>query len=287
MVLQVENLNKSFRHPWTLQLIPVLKNLSFEISQKSVVGFLGSNGAGKTTTIKCILGLLKPDSGQIRIFNQEHNKKDVRKDIGFLPERPYFYSHLTATEFLRFYAQLSLSGTSQELKIKIDDLLKMVGLSHAKDMFLRQFSKGMLQRIGMAQAIVHQPRFLILDEPLSGLDPDGRMQMSEVIAQVCELGTTVFFSSHLLDDVDRLCQDLVVIRKGELVYSGPKEKFLYRGEDRFHITYQKQGQYFEEDLETRAVLQKKIDELRAQGAELLGIRASKSSLEEAFREVNQ
>lgn len=287
MILEVQNLKKSFRHPWTLQPIPVIKDLSFQIPEKTIVGFLGSNGAGKTTTIKCILNLLTYNSGDIQILGQHHNSSSVRKQIGFLPERPYFYNYLTAEEFLKFYGQLSLSVPAKTLKNRIDELLEMVGLAHAKKQFLREFSKGMLQRVGMAQAIIHQPKLLILDEPLAGLDPDGRMQMSKVIRQIRDMGTTVFFSSHLLDDVDRLCQHLVVIRKGELAYSGEKEGFVYSKNQSFHITYQLEDKYYEEDVENLGSLQKRIDELRGGQAHLLDIRSNKPNLEEAFREINQ
>ncbi len=285
MILTVRNLNKDFRHPWNLKKIPVLKDVSFSIEKKSIVGFLGANGAGKTTTIKCLLGLLKYNSGEIKLFNQDHLDNQSRMKIGYLPERPFFYTYLTAYEFLKFYGQLSGMNSLKELNKRIDYLLELVGLSHAKDLFLTQFSKGMLQRIGMAQALVHKPQLLILDEPLSGLDPDGRRQLVNIIQNAFdEEGSTIFFSSHLLDDIDRLCQSLVVIKKGEVKFSGLKEDFVIQGARAFMVQYQ-----INEKIEFKKVnsfdqLQIEIDQVRSQGHPILSIEQERMSLDRAFKE---
>ncbi|MCB0378893.1 MAG: ABC transporter ATP-binding protein [Bdellovibrionales bacterium] len=287
MVLEVNNLNKNFRHPWNLQKIPVLKDVSFSVPEKSVVGFLGSNGAGKTTTIKCILGILHKTSGDIKILGKDHADISVRKHIGYLPERPYFYNYLTAHEFLKFYGQLSLGIDSKNLENKIDELLGLVGLTHAKNSMLKSFSKGMLQRIGIAQALIHNPKLLILDEPLSGLDPDGRSQMAAVINNARDQGATIFFSSHLLDDVDRLCKDLVVIKDGQVRFCGPKEKFVSRQGRTYQLFYSDQGKEIIESVESLELLQSKIDSLRKQNKLISRVETERISLEEAFRELNR
>ncbi len=284
MILEVQNLNKSFRHPWSLQKIQVLFDVNFRIEKKSIVGFLGGNGAGKTTSIKCLIGLLSYQSGALKIFGKNHLEKAVKKEIGYLPERPYFYNYLSAEEFLRFYGQLSgMSGKA--LSIRIGELLELVGLSHARHMFLTQFSKGMLQRIGMAQALIHKPRLLILDEPLSGLDPDGRRQLVSIIQNTfTEEDTTIFFSSHLLDDVDRLCQDLVLIKNGRVHYNGPKSDFVDRGKRGYLIRHSFASKTAVESVSELSALQLKIDQLREDGHQILNIEQEKISLDEAFKE---
>ncbi len=283
MILTVKNLNKDFRHPWTLKKIPVLKDVSFSIEKKSIVGFLGSNGAGKTTTIKCLLGLLKYQSGEIKLFNQDHLDNKSRMKLGYLPERPFFYTYLTAYEFLKFYGQLSGMNSMLELNKRIDYLLELVGLAHAKDLFLTQFSKGMLQRIGLAQSLIHKPQLLILDEPLSGLDPDGRRQLVRIIQNAFdEEGSTIFFSSHLLDDIDRLCQRLVVIKKGEVKFSGLKEDFVNQGVRSFMIQYQMGDKIEFKKAESIENLQVEIDQVRSKGLPILSIEHERVSLDRAF-----
>ncbi len=286
MVLEVKNLNKSFRHPWKLQKIQVLKDVNFQVPEKSIVGFLGSNGAGKTTSIKCLLGLLTYDTGSLTVFGKNHLDKSVKKNIGYLPERPFFYNYLTAEEFLTFYGELS--GLSHKpLQKRIDELLELVGLSHAKKLYLKQFSKGMLQRVGMAQALIHRPKLLILDEPLSGLDPDGRRQLVKIIQNAFDNeGASIFFSSHLLDDIDRLCQGLVVIKKGVVEFCGKKSTFVDRGERKYVLTYLKSGERLVQKVDNTNDLQLEIDKIRGQGFEITGVEQEKVSLDRAFKEFH-
>lgn len=285
MILQVQGLNKSFRHPWNLQKIQVLKNVSFQIEKPSIVGFLGANGAGKTTTIKCLLGLLRYQEGELKIFGEPHLAKSVKQNLGYLPERPFFYTYLTAFEFLKFYGQLSGIQSKLELEKRIDALLEIVGMTHAKNLFLNQFSKGMLQRVGMAQALIHRPKLLILDEPLSGLDPDGRRQLVKIIQDAFdEEKATIFFSSHLLDDVDRICQGLVVIKKGEVKFSGMKADFVNKGAPAYTIRFQKQNSQQTATAQNLADLQIEIDKIRGSGQQILAIEQEKMSLDRAFND---
>jgi ABC-2 type transport system ATP-binding protein len=284
MIVSVKNLNKSFRHPWSLKKIQVLKDVSFSIEEKSIVGFLGANGSGKTTSIKCLLGLLKYESGDLKLFGKDHLVNSVKKNIGYLPERPFFYSYLTAEDFLKFYGQLSGMHNKLELNKRIDYLLELVGLTHAKKKFLKQFSKGMLQRVGMAQALIHKPKLLILDEPLSGLDPDGRRQLVSIIQNTFdEEETTIFFSSHLLDDIDRLCQRLVVIKGGEVKFNGAKSDFVSTGSRAFLVQYQSGLEIINSKIDNIEVLQKEIDKIRGAGNNIISIEQEKMSLDLAFK----
>jgi len=284
MILKVDKLNKSFRHPWSLKSIQVLFDVSFQIEKKSIVGFLGANGTGKTTSIKCLIGLLTYSSGNLEIFGENHLSKSVKKRLGYLPERPYFYNYLTGEEFLTFYGQLS-GMRGKELEMRISQLLELVGLKHARKLYLKQYSKGMLQRVGMAQALIHKPELLILDEPLSGLDPDGRRQLVSIIQNAFdEEDTTIFFSSHLLDDIDRLCQDLVVINGGRIRFNGRKDDFVDLGPRHYVIRYHRNNQAESVNIANVEELQKNIDKIRGQGLEIYSVEQEKVSLDRAFKE---
>ncbi len=245
---------------------------------------MGANGAGKTTSLKCLLGLLTYDTGDIKVFGDHHLSNKVKQQIGFLPERPFFYSYLTAQDFLTFYGELSGMKNKAELNKRIDHLLELVGLSHAKNMFLKQFSKGMLQRVGMAQALIHKPKLLILDEPLSGLDPDGRRQLVSIIQNTFdEEDTTIFFSSHLLDDIDRLCRDLVVIKHGVVHFNGEKKDFVSQGKRSYVLRFEEQSDVKTLKIDNIESLQAEIDRIRASGRPIVGVEEEKMSLDKAFK----
>lgn len=219
--IEVKNLNKSFKKSFYQKEKLVLNNVTFKIPSNKTTGFVGNNGSGKTTSIKCLLEFIFKNSGEVHFFGQVLNS-EIKKKIGYLPERPYLYEFLTAREFLEFH--LSLSQTSEKLssavvREKIDKVLKKVDLLEAKDKTLRSFSKGMLQRVGLAQALIHEPELLILDEPMSGLDPDGRLMVKDILKEEKKKGLSIFFSSHLLQDMEELCDYLVVIHKGEIIYN--------------------------------------------------------------------
>ncbi len=189
--------------------------LHLSIEEGEVFGFLGPNGAGKTTTLKMLMGLVAPSNGSARILGLDVNDPRVKAQIGFLPEQPYFYDHLTAHELLNYYGQLS-GMPSAGRNDKVDAMLQRVGLHDVKRLPLRKFSKGMLQRVGIAQAILHDPKIVFLDEPMSGLDPMGRREVRDLIDQLNKDGKTVFFSTHILSDAEALCDRVAVINKGEL-----------------------------------------------------------------------
>lgn len=283
-VLKVTELRKSYKKGFIPKRQEVLKGISFTVEPGVITGFLGGNGAGKTTTMKCLLGLAFPDSGKIEFFGGQALCSVVKKRIGFLPERPYFYDYLTGEEFLRFYSALTGRVSSKQLRSRIDYLLNKVDLMHAKDKKLKDYSKGMLQKIGLAQALIHEPEFIILDEPMSGLDPDGRMYISDIISETAKEGTGVFFSSHLLHDVERLCKKLVIIKDGIVRYEGDTEGLLEQMGNASVITYLENHKKITERVESIEDLQKKLDELRKSHSSILEIRQDRS-LEQAFTKI--
>ena len=223
--IRIENLKKSFRLGFIPKTKEILKGISLSVKEGEIFGYLGPNGAGKTTTIKCLLGLIFPDAGTIEIFGQPHLSARARQVLGFLPENPYFYDYLTAREFLAFYADLF--GLGRDVKEeRIGRLLKLVGLERAADLRLRKFSRGMLQRIGLAQALINDPKLVILDEPLGGLDPLGRKEIRDIIVRFKQEGKTVFFTSHILQDIEMICDHVAIIVGGRVVKQGPLQDLV-------------------------------------------------------------
>lgn len=283
-VIRVENLRKSYRSGFYLRPTEVLKGVSFTVNSGSITGFLGGNGAGKTTTMKCLLGLCFPDSGTIEYFGEPQLSNSVKSRIGFLPEHPYFYSYLTGKEFLIFYGQISTRLSKKSLIERIEKLLKRVDLYHARDVRLRGYSKGMLQKIGLAQALIHEPEFVILDEPMSGLDPDGRMAMAQLIQETASQGHAVFFSSHLLHDVQRLCEKLVILSGGVVVFEGPQEELLANMTEGYEVTIARDGKTTRHKLSDASTLQSFLAAAIQKNDSILEVRPLRGSLEEAFIE---
>ncbi len=222
--LVVQNLNKVFKGGLFEKDKSVLKNVSFKVEKGVTTGFVGVNGSGKTTSLKCVLGFIHPTSGGVHFFDNQILNSEIKNKIGYMPERPYFYEFLKAEEFLKFH--WDLGGGGRGFDEACVEVLSRVNLLSSKKTVLRQFSKGMLQRVGLAQAIIKKPDFLILDEPMSGLDPDGRFLIKKIIKEEQSRGTTIFFSSHLLHDMEELCRDIVVIDQGQIIYQGELKKFL-------------------------------------------------------------
>ena len=238
-VVQTWDLSKFYRAGfWMNQKILSLKNCNLTIYPGETFGLLGQNGAGKTTLIKTLLGIVKPTSGRGVIFGRPLGDRAVRERIGYLPENAYFYDYLTGWECLEFAANLfQIPGEVREHRII--DLLDLVGLdkSSAKNKQMRQYSKGMLQRIGMAQALINDPELLLLDEPMSGLDPLGRYQMREIILSLKKQGKTIFFNSHILADVEKICDRVAILARGEIIASGTIKELIGTAE-----TYHVKGQ---------------------------------------------
>ncbi len=217
--IEIAGLYKSFKSEFLRKNKEILKGISFNVEEGEIFGYLGPNGAGKTTTLKCILGLIFPDRGKIEIFTLPHLSLKVKARLGYLPENPYFYDYLTASEFLRFYSQI-YAIEKKKIEQKITELLWLVGLEKFTRLQLRKFSKGMLQRIGLAQSLLNDPDLVLLDEPLGGLDPLGRKEIRDVIVRLREEGKTVFLSSHILQDIEMICDRVAIIVEGQIINQG-------------------------------------------------------------------
>ncbi len=218
-VLDVRDLHKTVAVGFRRHKVEILKGVDLEVRDGDVFGLLGPNGAGKTTTLKVVLGLMRPTSGSVTLG------VNGLAELGYLPENPYFYDYLTGSEFLRFCARL-FSLSAQERNERVGAILADVGLERAAGVQLRKYSKGMLQRIGIAQALINEPRFVLLDEPMTGLDPIGRVEVREIIERLHERGTTVLFNSHILADVAVLCTRIAIMRDGRVLWQGAVDEAL-------------------------------------------------------------
>jgi ABC-2 type transport system ATP-binding protein len=228
-MIAVEGLRKVFHTPFRRRRVEAVKGVTFTVGRGEIFGFLGPNGAGKTTTLKMLVGLIRPTSGRARILGGEPGAIDIMARVGFLPEQPYFYDYLKPTELLDTFGRI-FGIPAAERRRRIDKLLDLVGLGDAKNRILRKFSKGMLQRVGIAQALLNDPELILLDEPMSGLDPVGRKEVIDLIASLKDQGKTVFFSSHILADIERLCDRVVILHKGEVRHAGTLEALLAQGD---------------------------------------------------------
>jgi ABC-2 type transport system ATP-binding protein len=216
IAIETINLEKTYAVAfWRKTPRVALRPLNLTVEEGEVFGFLGPNGAGKTTTLKLLMGLVFPTGGTARILGKDINDPAIKAQIGFLPEQPYFYDYLTAKELLEYYARLS-GMEPKDRGRKVEAMLERVGLKDAARVQLRKFSKGMLQRVGLAQAVLHDPNVVFLDEPMSGLDPMGRREVRDLMEELKQQGKTVFFSTHILSDAEALCDRVAVIHQGEL-----------------------------------------------------------------------
>ena len=236
--IEILGLEKSYQVGfWRKRSKRALLPLHLTVEEGEIFGFLGPNGAGKTTTLKMLMGLVFPSAGSARILGQEWTNPEVKAQIGFLPEQPYFYDYLTAHELLDYYGQLS-GVAAKNRKRRIEEVLQRVGLTDIKGLQLRKFSKGMLQRAGIAQAILHDPKLVFLDEPMSGLDPLGRRDVRDLIQQLKQEGKTVFFSTHILSDAEALCDRVAIINRGELRGIGAVEELTSSVQGRVEVIWQ-------------------------------------------------
>jgi len=226
--VEIRNLVKEFHVPFNKKgnkIFRAVNDVSITIQPGEVYGLIGPNGSGKSTTMKALLGLLAPTSGTCAVFGHDSLKVDSRQDIGFLPENPYFYKHLSGVETLKFYGKLcGIRG--KELKNRVEEMIELVSLEDARNRRLGGYSKGMLQRIGLAQALIQRPRLVILDEPTAGVDPIGSRQIRDLVHQLKEDGITVFLCSHLLEQVQEVCDRVGIIFEGDLVKQGTLEELI-------------------------------------------------------------
>jgi len=295
-ILDIKSLVRIYRSPFLMKKSVGLDGLDMEIREGEIYGLLGPNGAGKTTALKIITGLIRPTSGKIKIFDKS-NPLEARKRIGFLPENPSFYPHLTGGELLRFYARLyNISLSSEE----VEEKMNMVGLKKSLDKRIGGYSKGMIQRIGFAQGIIGNPDFVVLDEPLSGLDPLGRREIKDLIVKINKKGKTILFSSHILSDVEAICTRLGIIINGKMKQVGSlgevlKEDIRYVEIEFKGIkelkTFSKYGKIKSENginhlrIEEEKNRDKAINEIIKKKGQILSVIPVKKTLEEHFMQA--
>src|SRR5262245_32512649 len=220
VVILTEGLSKTYQTGfWKTKRVLALDNLNLEVFENEIFGCLGPNGAGKSTTLKLLMSLIYPTAGRAEILGRSVLDIEARRHIGYLPESPYFYEYLTAEEFLTYYGSL-FDYSESELKSRVYRFLKLTDIFHVRRLQLRKFSKGMLQRVGIAQAIINDPKVVFLDEPMSGLDPIGRREVRDLILRLKNDGKTIFFSTHILNDVETLCDRIAILDRGRVIGSG-------------------------------------------------------------------
>lgn len=272
----VTGLTKVFPASFRRRSIVAVRDLDLQVKPGEVYGLLGPNGSGKSTTLKIVLGLVSPTRGQTEIFGRNSRLVESREAVGFLPENPYFYKFLTGTETLRFFGQLcGLSGAS--LKKRVDEMLELVGLTDARDRRLRGYSKGMLQRIGLAQALINEPRLVVLDEPTAGVDPAGSRHIRDLIVDLRRRGTTILLSSHLLEQVQEVCDRVGILADGVLVREGRLEELLAI-ENRTELVLENASDKLVNEIEALAA---------NSGAKLVARRRSTTTLERLFLEATR
>jgi ABC-2 type transport system ATP-binding protein len=294
--IEIENLTKEYPFGFlNLKKRKSLEDLTMQVETGEVFGFLGPNGAGKSTTIKLLMRLIFPTGGTARILGKSIDDVSMHRDVGYMPEQPYFYDYLTAPELLDYFARFHRLEAS-ERHARVEKMLKKVGLDTAKKIQLRKYSKGMLQRVGLAQAILHDPKVVVLDEPMSGLDPLGRREVRDIILELKKEGCTVLFSTHILSDAEMLCDRVGVIVGGKLRGVGAPENLLGIKTQGMEILFELESEGEHTALLARATrtgeryrvqlteeeLYGAMEKLRAAGARILSVAQIKPTLEEFF-----
>lgn len=286
-MIRFEKIKKNFQYHFWDKGFLALDDVNFEISAGDLVGFLGANGAGKTTLIKILMNFIKPDSGEVTFTSELGlNAKDFRKKTGYLPEKAYLYPHLTGREFLTFTGKLN-DLNSAELVPLIRKWSETMQIDYALDRSIQTYSKGMQQRLGFISALIHNPKFLVLDEPLSGLDPIGRKEFKGILQELNRQGVTIFFSSHVVADVEEICNKVVFIEKGKLIYEGSIDELIHRNStDDYRIKYFENNQL----VIAKVPSQEKdafIKKLVFNDLKIVEIEKEKPSLEEIIYKIKQ
>jgi len=297
--IEIEKLSKEYPYGFlNLKKRTSLEDLTMQVEAGEVFGFLGPNGAGKSTTIKLLMRLIFPTSGTAQILGKSIDDVSMHEEIGYLPEQPYFYDYLTAAEVLDYFARFH-GLTASDRKARVEKMLKKVGLETAKKIQLRKYSKGMLQRVGLAQAILHDPQVVVLDEPMSGLDPLGRREVRDIILELKRDGRTVLFSTHVLSDAEMLCDRVGVLVAGRLRGVGAPGDLLGMKTQGMEILFEigeegkklplveratRTGERYRVQLE-EAELYRALDDLKAAGARILSVTQIKPTLEEFFMDL--
>ncbi len=299
LVLEVIGLYKTFHIGFFRKRVEAVRGTSFSVKRGEIFGLLGPNGAGKTTTIKSILRLIFPSKGEIRIFGRPSGDREAAMRVGYMPENPYVYQYLKPIEFLDLCGRL-VGLDKRTRRTRSEEMIDKVGLRHAADRPIGKFSKGMMQRIGLAQALLHDPELLVLDEPMSGLDPIGRKEVRDLLVEQRERGKTLLFTSHILSDVELLCDRVVIMNRGEITSEGQVHDLLESAGRRVEIRLSSASQKLRESLASRGTIvesgashltlqvdgQQAVDEVlrisSAAGARLDAMVPERESLENLF-----
>ena len=262
--------------------VDALRGISFAVGQGEIFGFLGPNGAGKSPTIKCLVGLIAPGSGEALVAGEPAGSLAARKKIGYLPENPAFYDFLTAQEYLDFVGKIC-GLNAEDLARRSAEILHELELWDARNRPIRSYSKGMVQRVGLAQALVHNPDILILDEPMSGLDPLGRALVKAKILELKAQGKTVFFSTHIIDDVEKICDRVAIILGGEVKFVGRVDRIVREGITGYQVRVRKgvDGSVVDTTID-KAGLSPFLDQVRVAGDEVLLVEPLRRHLEDFF-----
>ena len=275
--IRIRNLTKDFSVGIRGVKLRAVDDLCLDIGKNEIFGLLGPNGSGKSTTIKIILGLLKSSTGDCEIFGQPSMRVAARKSVGFLPEAPYFYRYLTGRELVRYYARICMIDRS-DIADSVDDVIELVGMTEAADRRVGTYSKGMLQRIGLAQSLVHDPDLVVLDEPTAGVDPLGSAAIAEIVRELKHRGKTILLSSHLLAQIEGLCDRVAILHRGELIREGRIEE-LVEEDDTDSLVVQGLSRKGRIAVESA---------IKAQGGRLTRVEKPRLSLDAYFlREVHQ
>jgi len=298
LAIEVRDLCKTYRTPLRRRKVEALRGVSFQVERGKIFGFVGPNGAGKTTTIRTLMGLIRPTSGSATILGKHIPSRAARFRVGFLPESPYFYDYLSVDELLDLSGRLF--GLSADVRAKrANELVERVGLGRARSQRLKKFSKGMLQRAGLAQALMNDPDVVVLDEPMSGLDPIGRKEVRDLIVELRAQGKTVFFSSHILTDIEAVADRVAIVARGRLEAEGTPAELVKRtvlgidvlvqvaadadgeltqGASRFH----RAGEELELTLASGTDVDAWLEKARARGAKVISVAPRHETLEDLF-----
>ncbi len=294
-MIEFHKVSKSFRTDFWTKPFTALTDITFHIKSNEITGFLGANGTGKTTSLKILMKFISADSGEVR-YNSALGKNfnEIVNSIGYMPERPYFYPALTAREFLLYMGSLN-EVKKNILRERINRWSKRLQIDQALDRKIHGFSKGMLQRLGFVSILIHDPKLLILDEPLSGLDPVGRKEMKDVLVEVHREGKTIFFSSHIVSDVEEICKKVIVLEKGHLVYDGPIDALIEKNQelhflikfksdkkiDLAEIVLEEEVEAFNYHLKIKPTeVNQKLSELIKRNCQILSVQSTRPTLEE-------
>lgn len=284
-MIEFNNISKVFNADIMKEPFVALKDVSFSIENGKIIGFLGANGAGKTTSLKILLNFIKPTSGHV-VFDPVlgNTRNEIFSSLGFLPERPYFYPHLTGRAYCHYMGKL-VDMHSSEIEKQLSNWAGRFRIDFALDREIKSYSKGMLQRVGFLSALIHSPKLIILDEPLAGVDPVGRKELKDIIKEINKEGKTVFFSSHIVSDMEEICDSVIFLDKGKVAYQGSVSELLVKNSKKdFYITYMDNG-----EIKSLSVGVEKKDkvlrELIQAGNNIISVNQEKLTLEEIFYNV--